>query len=148
MNFFIVICSKTSVFWGCRLLGNVRMLEEHYPHIVKSSNAELRLRWAQIVAKNQHKPGYQHIRSFLSWQVKQNFIFDLVFFPAFFMTDRKSLLKLSFPFSQGKQKYTLPVYRALWSGSEETKALATEIFSATSHQLHVNVRNYVKKILV
>uniref|UniRef100_A0A8C7QBN2 Arginyl aminopeptidase (aminopeptidase B) n=1 Tax=Oncorhynchus mykiss TaxID=8022 RepID=A0A8C7QBN2_ONCMY len=75
----------------------------------------LRLRWAQIVAKNHHQPGYQHVRSFLS--------------------------------CQGKQKYTLPVYRALWNGSEETRALATEIFSATSHQLHVNVRNYVKKIL-
>ncbi|XP_036415354.1 aminopeptidase B isoform X2 [Colossoma macropomum] len=96
--------------------GNLKMLEEQYPHIVKSKNAELRLRWAQIVAKNQHKPGYQHVRSFLSWQ--------------------------------GKQKYTLPVYRALWNGTEETKALATEIFSATSHQLHVNVRNYVKKIMV
>ncbi|KAL6464572.1 hypothetical protein MHYP_G00268890 [Metynnis hypsauchen] len=96
--------------------GNLKMLEEQYPHIVKSNNAELRLRWAQIVAKNQHKPGYQHVRSFLSWQ--------------------------------GKQKYTIPVYRALWNGTEETKALATEIFCATSHQLHVNVRNYVKKIMV
>ncbi|XP_020343408.1 aminopeptidase B isoform X1 [Oncorhynchus kisutch] len=95
--------------------GNMEKLEEQYPHIVMSNNAELRLRWAQIVAKNYHQPGYQHVRSFLS--------------------------------CQGKQKYTLPVYRALWNGSEETRALATEIFSATSHQLHVNVRNYVKKIL-
>ncbi|XP_062323597.1 aminopeptidase B isoform X2 [Osmerus eperlanus] len=95
--------------------GNMEHLEEQYPHIVKSNNAELRLRWAQIVAKNQYQPGYKHVRSFLS--------------------------------SQGKQKYTLPVYRALWNGSEETKSLATEIFSATSHQLHVNVRNYVKKII-
>ncbi|XP_066528508.1 aminopeptidase B isoform X1 [Hoplias malabaricus] len=96
--------------------GNIRRLEETYPHIVMSDNAELRLRWAQIVAKNQHKPGYHHVRSFLSWQ--------------------------------GKQKYTLPVYRALWNGTEEMKALAAEIFSATSHQLHVNVRNYVEKIMV
>ncbi|XP_076860558.1 aminopeptidase B isoform X2 [Brachyhypopomus gauderio] len=96
--------------------GNIKMLEDQYPHIVKSNNAELRLRWAQIVAKNQHGPGYQHVRSFLS--------------------------------CQGKQKYTLPVYRALWTGTEETKALATEVFSATSHQLHVNVQNYVKKIMV
>ncbi|XP_041944665.1 aminopeptidase B isoform X2 [Alosa sapidissima] len=95
--------------------GNMKKLEEHYPHIVESSNAELRLRWAQIIAKNQHQPGYQHIRKFLS--------------------------------SQGKQKYTLPVYRALWGGSEETRALATDVFSSTAHQLHVNVRNYVKKIL-
>ncbi|CAB1315172.1 unnamed protein product, partial [Coregonus sp. 'balchen'] len=81
----------------------------------KSNNAELRLRWAQIISKNQHQPGYQHVRSLLS--------------------------------CQGKQMYTLLVYRALWNGSEETRALATEIFSATSHQLHVNVRNYVKKII-
>ncbi|XP_062401157.1 aminopeptidase B isoform X2 [Sardina pilchardus] len=95
--------------------GNMALLAEQYPHIVESSNAELRLRWAQIIAKNQHQPGYQHIRNFLS--------------------------------SQGKQKYTLPVYRALWGESEETRALATDIFSSTAHQLHVNVRNYVKKIL-
>ncbi|XP_073732174.1 aminopeptidase B isoform X2 [Misgurnus anguillicaudatus] len=95
--------------------GNIKKLEEFYSHITGSNNAELKLRWAQIVAKNLHEPGYQHIRSFLT--------------------------------SQGKQKYTLPVYRALWNGSEETKALAVEIFSATSNQLHINVCNYVKKIL-
>ncbi|KAG7477772.1 hypothetical protein MATL_G00073220 [Megalops atlanticus] len=95
--------------------GNIEKLAEQYPHIVKSNNAELRLRWAQIIIKNQHQPGYQHVRAFLS--------------------------------CQGKQKYTLPVYRAMWNGSEETRALATEIFSTTSQQLHVNVRNYVKKIL-
>ncbi|XP_031423788.1 aminopeptidase B isoform X2 [Clupea harengus] len=95
--------------------GNMKKLALQYSHIVESSNSELRLRWAQIIAKNQHQPGYQHIRNFLS--------------------------------SQGKQKYTLPVYRALWSGSEETRALASEIFSSTAHQLHVNVRNYVTKIL-
>ncbi|XP_030632382.1 aminopeptidase B [Chanos chanos] len=94
---------------------NMKKLEEQYPHIVKSSNAELRLRWAQIVAKNQYQPGFEHITSFLS--------------------------------SQGKQKYTLPIYRALWNGSEETRALATKIFSATCNQLHINVRNYVKKIM-
>ncbi|CAB1353897.1 unnamed protein product [Coregonus sp. 'balchen'] len=87
--------------------GNMEKLEEQYPHIVKSNNAELRLRWALLVANNHHQPGYQH----------------------------------------GKQKYTLPVYRALWNGSAETRALATEIFNATSHQLHVNVHNYVKKII-
>ncbi|XP_061076945.1 aminopeptidase B isoform X1 [Conger conger] len=96
--------------------GNMEKLVEQYPHIVNSSNAELRLRWALIVVKNQYRPGYPHVRTFLR--------------------------------SQGKQKYTLPVYRALQSGSEETRALATEIFSATSQQLHANVRNYVKKILV
>uniref|UniRef100_A0A8C1ZMY7 Aminopeptidase B n=1 Tax=Cyprinus carpio TaxID=7962 RepID=A0A8C1ZMY7_CYPCA len=96
--------------------GHIKKLEECYSHIIESNNAELKLRWALIVAKNQHKPGFQHIRNFLT--------------------------------SQGKQKYTLPVYRALWNGSEETKALALEVFSATSNQLHFNVRNYVKKIIV
>ncbi|XP_048877697.1 aminopeptidase B isoform X2 [Brienomyrus brachyistius] len=95
--------------------GATEKLEEQYPHIVQSNNAELRLRWAQIVLQNQHEPGYQHVRAFLD--------------------------------SQGKQKYTLPVYRAMWNTSEGTKALATEIFSNTSHQLHINVRNYVRKIL-
>lgn len=95
--------------------GNIEQLSTQYKEIVESKNAELCLRWAQIIARNQHQPGYHHIRSFLS--------------------------------SQGKQKYTLPVYRALWSGTEETRALASDIFSSTSHQLHVNVRNYVKKIL-
>uniref|UniRef100_A0A672SVP0 Aminopeptidase B n=1 Tax=Sinocyclocheilus grahami TaxID=75366 RepID=A0A672SVP0_SINGR len=95
--------------------GHIKKLEECYSYIIESNNAELKLRWAQIVAKNQHKPGFQHIRNFLT--------------------------------SQGKQKYTLPVYRALWNGSEETKTLAMEVFSATSKQLHFNVRNYVKKII-
>ena len=48
---------------------------------------------------------------------------------------------------QGKQKYTLPLYRAMWGGSESARALALETFSATAPQLHVNVQNYVKKIL-
>lgn len=48
---------------------------------------------------------------------------------------------------QGKQKYTLPLYRAMWAGSEAARALAMETFSATAAQLHVNVQNYVKKIL-
>uniref|UniRef100_A0AAZ3Q8V2 Arginyl aminopeptidase (aminopeptidase B) n=1 Tax=Oncorhynchus tshawytscha TaxID=74940 RepID=A0AAZ3Q8V2_ONCTS len=84
--------------------GNIEKQEEQYPHIVKSNNAELRLCWAQIIAKNRHQPGYQHVRSFLS--------------------------------CQGKQMYTLPVYHALWNGSEEARSL-----------LQVNVRNYIKKII-
>ena len=48
---------------------------------------------------------------------------------------------------QGKQKYTLPLYRAMWGGSESARALAMETFSATAPQLHVNVQNYIKKIL-
>uniref|UniRef100_A0AAZ3P8L0 Arginyl aminopeptidase (aminopeptidase B) n=1 Tax=Oncorhynchus tshawytscha TaxID=74940 RepID=A0AAZ3P8L0_ONCTS len=75
--------------------GNIEKQEEQYPHIVKSNNAELRLCWAQIIAKNRHQPGYQHVRSFLS--------------------------------CQGKQMYTLPVYHALWNGSEEARSLATDL---------------------
>lgn len=48
---------------------------------------------------------------------------------------------------QGKQKYTLSIYRAMKSGSETAQALAVEIFAATAPQLHVHVQNYVKKIL-
>ncbi|KAJ8259610.1 hypothetical protein GJAV_G00171430 [Gymnothorax javanicus] len=95
--------------------GNIEKLVEMYPHIVESNNAELRLRWCQIVVKNQYRPRYDQIKAFLT--------------------------------CQGKQKYTLPIYRALQSASEETKSLAAEIFSTTSQQLHVNVQNYVKKIL-
>lgn len=47
----------------------------------------------------------------------------------------------------GKQKYTLPVYRALMKGSPEAKQLATNVYAETKNQLHVNVQNYVQKIL-
>ncbi|XP_078603508.1 aminopeptidase B-like isoform X2 [Branchiostoma floridae x Branchiostoma japonicum] len=49
--------------------------------------------------------------------------------------------------SQGKQKYTLPIYRALKAGSPEAQDFAREVFEATKDTLHVNVRNYVQKIL-
>lgn len=35
----------------------------------------------------------------------------------------------------------------MWAGSESARALAMETFSATAPQLHINVQNYVKKIL-
>ncbi|XP_072336463.1 aminopeptidase B isoform X2 [Scyliorhinus torazame] len=54
----------------------------------------------------------------------------------------------NFLHSQGKQKYTVPVYRAMWSETEGTRKLAEETFAATRNQLHKNVQNYVKKILV
>ncbi|XP_078098428.1 aminopeptidase B isoform X1 [Mustelus asterias] len=54
----------------------------------------------------------------------------------------------NFLYSQGKQKYTVPVYRAMWSETEGTRKLAQEIFAATGKQLHKNVQNYVKKIFV
>ncbi|XP_065603544.1 aminopeptidase B isoform X3 [Cyrtonyx montezumae] len=95
--------------------GNVGRMSATYPKISKAPNAELRLRWCQIVLRNNHEPEYGTVKAFLH--------------------------------SQGKQKYTLPLYRAMWGGSEAARALAMETFSATAPQLHVNVRNYVKKIL-
>ncbi|NXA54288.1 AMPB Aminopeptidase, partial [Nothocercus julius] len=95
--------------------GNVERLSKMYPKISKAQNAELRVRWCQIVLKNNHEAEYSKVKDFLH--------------------------------SQGKQKYTLHVYRAMWSGSETARALAMETFSATAPQLHVNVQNYVKKIL-
>nr|XP_025036829.1 aminopeptidase B [Pelodiscus sinensis] len=95
--------------------GNVEKLSETYPKISCAQNAELRLRWCQIVLKNNLEAEFGKVKDFLH--------------------------------SQGKQKYTLPLYRAMWSGSKSARALAVETFSATAAQLHVNVRNYVKKIL-
>ncbi|XP_053313766.1 aminopeptidase B [Spea bombifrons] len=95
--------------------GNIEILGKYYPKISEATNAELRLRWGQIVLKNDHQPHFHKVREFLH--------------------------------SQGKQKYTLPLYRAMQAGSEATRALARETFSQTSHQLHFNVQNYVKKIL-
>ncbi|KAM8988042.1 LOW QUALITY PROTEIN: aminopeptidase B [Ara ararauna] len=95
--------------------GNVEVLSKMYPKISRSQNAELRLRWCQIILKNDLEAEYSKVKDFLH--------------------------------SQGKQKYTLPLYRAMWAGSEAARALAMETFSATAPQLHVNVQNYVKKIL-
>eukprot|EP00062_Callorhinchus_milii_P009552 gi/632953465/ref/XP_007892433.1/ PREDICTED: aminopeptidase B [Callorhinchus milii] len=96
--------------------GNLAKLSDTYPKISQAKNAELRLRWAQIVVKNNFEPGFEELRNFLH--------------------------------SQGKQKYTLPVYRAMWGGTDTTRKLAQEIFTATKNQLHSNVQNYVKRILV
>ncbi|NWS46456.1 AMPB Aminopeptidase, partial [Probosciger aterrimus] len=95
--------------------GKVERLSKVYPKISRSQNAELRLRWCQIILKNDLEAEYSKVKDFLH--------------------------------SQGKQKYTLPLYRAMWAGSEPARALAMETFSATAPQLHVNVRNYIKKIL-
>eukprot|EP01094_Clydonella_sp_ATCC50884_P002886 TRINITY_DN12206_c0_g1_i1.p1 TRINITY_DN12206_c0_g1~~TRINITY_DN12206_c0_g1_i1.p1 ORF type:complete len:623 (-),score=231.79 TRINITY_DN12206_c0_g1_i1:226-2094(-) len=48
---------------------------------------------------------------------------------------------------QGKQKYTVPLYRALMRGSDAAKGLAAEVFAETRDGLHPNVRGYVEKIL-
>uniref|UniRef100_A0A8C6JL31 Aminopeptidase B n=1 Tax=Melopsittacus undulatus TaxID=13146 RepID=A0A8C6JL31_MELUD len=95
--------------------GNVERLSKMYPKISRSQNAELRLRWCQIILRNDLEAEYSKVKDFLQ--------------------------------SQGKQKYTLPLYRAMWAGSEAAQALAMETFSATAPQLHVNVQNYVRKIL-
>ncbi|KAK2526428.1 Rnpep [Columba guinea] len=95
--------------------GNVERLSKMYPKISKAQNAELWLRWCQIILKNNLEAEYSKVKDFLH--------------------------------SQGKQKYTLPLYRAMWAGPEAARALAMETFSATAPQLHVNVQNYVKKIL-
>lgn len=47
----------------------------------------------------------------------------------------------------GKQKYTLPVYRALMDSSAAAQKLAVDVFSETKDQLHVSVQGYVTKIL-
>ncbi|KFV67326.1 Aminopeptidase B, partial [Dryobates pubescens] len=95
--------------------GNVERLSRRYPKVSESQNAELRLRWCQIILQNNLQAEYSKVKDFLH--------------------------------SQGKQKYTLPLYRAMWGGSEPARALALETFSATASQLHINVQNYVRKIL-
>lgn len=96
-------------------MGNFEELGRHYTKISEATNAELQLRWAQIILKNDYQHHFHKVRDFL--------------------------------LSQGKQKYTLPLYRTMQSGTESARALATETFKETSSQLHYNVRNYVKKIL-
>nr|XP_034979385.1 aminopeptidase B isoform X2 [Zootoca vivipara] len=95
--------------------GNIEKMSAMYSKISKARNAELRLRWCQILLKKNHEAEFGKVKDFLH--------------------------------SQGKQKYTLPIYRGMVSGSEAAQALAVETFSATAPQLHVNVQNYVKKIL-
>ncbi|KAF3823224.1 hypothetical protein GH733_010660 [Mirounga leonina] len=95
--------------------GNVETLRETYPKISDSQNAELRLRWGQIVLKNDHQEDFWKVKAFLQ--------------------------------SQGKQKYTLPLYHAMMAGSEVAQTLAKETFEATAPQLHSNVVNYVQQIV-
>lgn len=40
-----------------------------YPKISKAQNAELRLRWSQIVLKNNHEAGFDQVKDFLHSQV-------------------------------------------------------------------------------
>ncbi|KAF6274770.1 arginyl aminopeptidase [Rhinolophus ferrumequinum] len=95
--------------------GNVKKLGDTYPTISQARNAELRLRWGQIVLKNDHQEDFWKVRDFLQ--------------------------------SQGKQKYTLPLYHAMMAGSEAARTLAQETFAATAPQLHSNVVHYVQQVL-
>lgn len=61
-------------------------LEEAYNYSAATNNAEIRLRWSQLVAKQDFTPAFPSIRDFLN--------------------------------SQGKLRYTLPIYRLLVVGSE------------------------------
>lgn len=40
-----------------------------YPKVSKAQNAELRLRWCQIVLRNNHEPEYSKVKAFLHSQV-------------------------------------------------------------------------------
>ena len=89
------------------------------------NNAEVRLRWGQLVGAAGYAPGYASVASFLA--------------------------------GIGKQKYQLPLYRALCTqpqGSrvsqqrrEGAKAAAGAIFAQTQASLHVAVRGFAAKIL-
>eukprot|EP00118_Oscarella_pearsei_P025384 m.308098 g.308098 ORF g.308098 m.308098 type:complete len:624 (+) comp43375_c0_seq1:87-1958(+) len=52
-----------------------------------------------------------------------------------------------FLLEQGKQKYTIPIYRAMVTGSPEAKTLAKDSFAASRHLLHSQVRERVQKLL-
>lgn len=49
--------------------GNVKKLGEMYPKISNGQNAELRLRWGQIVLKNDHQEDFWKVKEFLQSQV-------------------------------------------------------------------------------
>lgn len=53
----------------------------------------------------------------------------------------------TFLHSQGKQRFTVPLYRSMVITSGGTRAFAKETFCATQHKLHANVRQRVKSLL-
>ncbi|GFN92857.1 leukotriene a-4 hydrolase homolog [Plakobranchus ocellatus] len=93
----------------------VKRLMMEYPFLLSSQNAEIRLRWCEIVIKNDIKTNFNDIRAFLT--------------------------------SQGKQKYTKPLYQHMVKGSEEVRTFACQVFSETKENLHENVREIIIKIL-
>lgn len=50
-------------------LGNVKKLGETYPKISNAQNAELRLRWGQIILKNDYQEEFWKVKDFLQSQV-------------------------------------------------------------------------------
>lgn len=90
-------------------------------HLGSSSNAEIRLRWSQLVAAAQLESSYDAV--------------------------------LGFAMSTGKQKYTVPIYRALLSskakpdGATPNKDLAAKMFAMQAEQLHYNVMSKVAGLL-
>jgi len=52
------------------LAGNVERLSKTYPKISEAQNAELRLRWCQIVLKNNLEAEYSKVKAFLHSQVR------------------------------------------------------------------------------
>lgn len=52
------------------LAGNVERLSKMYPKISKAQNAELRLRWCQIILKNNLEAEYGKVKDFLHSQVR------------------------------------------------------------------------------
>ncbi|XP_012939329.1 aminopeptidase B [Aplysia californica] len=59
-----------------------------------------------------------------------------------FFQDVRSFMK-----SQGKLKYTKPLYSEMTRGSDAVRHLAVEIFRETRESLHVQVREYVASLL-
>uniref|UniRef100_A0A2K5IFT1 Peptidase M1 leukotriene A4 hydrolase/aminopeptidase C-terminal domain-containing protein n=1 Tax=Colobus angolensis palliatus TaxID=336983 RepID=A0A2K5IFT1_COLAP len=57
--------------------GNVKKLGETYPSISNARNAELRLRWGQIVLKNDHQEDFWKVKEFLHNQGKQKYTLPL-----------------------------------------------------------------------
>jgi len=109
-----------------------------------SINAELRMRWCQLVIKQNWEPGFASVRAFLE--------------------------------SQGKIRYTVPIYRMLLNGSEcvchvvlcllsrcatgvssvmraclflfsAAKALAAATFEATKPALHLSVIGILERLM-
>ncbi|XP_063469333.1 aminopeptidase B isoform X4 [Symphalangus syndactylus] len=57
--------------------GNVKKLGETYPSISNARNAELRLRWGQIVLKNDYQKDFWKVKEFLHNQGKQKYTLPL-----------------------------------------------------------------------